>query len=133
MLKGIITGVSTDAVNGNSTIDVKIVSRVSTAGTNYEINYAEANPAASIEAGDGVSFVTNSGVTTGTSSAATSIDWYNDQTLNLTNSTIYWKSIAAKPVSTNFSTSRSGEGDALHVVVVDDNGSVTGVQGSILG
>ena len=28
-LKGIITGVSTDAVNGNSTIDVKIVSRVS--------------------------------------------------------------------------------------------------------
>ena len=132
MLKGIITGVSTDTVNGNSTIDVKIVSRVSTAGTNYVINYAEANPANSIESGDGLSFVTNAGVTTGTASAATAIDWYNDQTLGLTNSTIYWKSLAAKPVSTNFSTSRSGEGDALHVVVIDDKGSVTGVQGSIL-
>ena len=26
-------------------------------------------------------------------------DWYNQQTLGLTNSTVYWKSIADKPVT----------------------------------
>ena len=132
MLKGIITGVSTDTVNGNSTIEVKVVSRVSSAGTETKINYAEANPAQSFESSDGLSFVTNAGITTGAATATTVKDWYNEQTLGLTNSTIFWKSIAARPVSTNFVSSRNGEGDAIHVVVVDDTGSVTGVQGSIL-
>ena len=132
MLKGIITGVSTDAVNSNSTIEVKVVSRVSSAGTNYEINYAEANPSHSFEASDSLTFLTSSGISTGTASAANVKDWYNEQTLGLTNSTIHWKSIAARPVTSNFSSSRQGEGDAIHVVVVDDTGSVTGVQGSIL-
>ena len=43
-LKGIITGVSTDAVGGNSTIDVKIVSRVETVGggsTETKVDYTE--------------------------------------------------------------------------------------------
>ena len=42
-LKGIITGVSTDATNSVSTIDVKVVSRVSAAGTETKISYAEGN------------------------------------------------------------------------------------------
>ena len=40
-LKGIITGVTTDATNGKSTVDVKIVSRVSTAGVASAISYEE--------------------------------------------------------------------------------------------
>ena len=131
-LKGIITGVTTDTSNGNSSIEVKITSRVSSAGTSYEINYAEANAAQSIEVNDGLSFVTNAGINTGTATVTTVKDWYNEQTLDLTNSTIFWKSIASRPVTTNYSSSRQGEGDALHVVIVDDTGTVTGVQGSIL-
>ena len=134
-LKGIITGVSTDAVNGNSTIDVKIVSQVSAAGTETEKNYQQANPALSIEASDGIFFVNNAGINTGnaTVSAVTSQqDWYEQQTLGLTNSTVYWKSIAPKPLDNNYSASRSGRNDTLHVVVVDDTGSVTGIQGNIL-
>ena len=49
-LKGIITGVSTDAVNKASTIDVKIISRVSSAGTETKIDYAEGDPLKSFEA-----------------------------------------------------------------------------------
>ena len=134
-LKGIITGVSTDAVNGNSTIDVKIVSQVSAAGTETEKNYQQANPALSIEASDGIFFVNNAGINTGnaTVSAVTSQqDWYEQQTLGLTNSTVYWKSIAPKPLDNNYSATRSGRNDTLHVVVVDDTGSVTGIQGNIL-
>jgi len=131
-LKGIITGVSTDTVSLNSTIEVKIVSRVSSAGTVYPINYQQSNPAASIESNDNISLVTNAGVTTSVQTASSTKDWYDEQTLGLSNSTIYWKSIAARPVASNFSSSRSGTGDTLHVVVVDDDGSVTGIQGSLL-
>ena len=136
-LKGIITGVSTDSTGGRSTIEVKIVSRVSSAGTETEIDYAEYSPTSSFETTDSLVFVNNVGVNTGLSSTlaytpVTVVDWYKSQTLNLTNSTIYWNSIAPKPVTNSYSLSRDGKNDGLHVVVVDDLGTVTGIQGTIL-
>ena len=132
-LKGIITGVSTDT-GGNSTIDVKILSRVTSAGVSSSIDYQQSNPGSSISLSDGITFMNNSGVSTGTGSytAATVVDWYDQQTLGLTNSTVYWKSLAQKPITSNFSSSRQGKNDGIHVVVVDDTGSVSGIQGSIL-
>jgi hypothetical protein len=132
-LKGIITGVSTDATNGNSTISVKIVSRVSGLGTETLIDYAESNAASSFQPSNVLSFVNNSGITSTTTTSATTVaDWYNQQTLGLTNSTIYWKQIAPKPITNAYSANRNGQNDAMHVVVVDDTGSITGVQGNIL-
>ena len=134
-LKGIITGVTTDAVNGNSTIDVKIVSRVSAAGTETKLNYQQANPSLSVEASDGITFVNNAGINTGNgavTAVTTQQDWYEQQTLGLTNSTIFWKSIAPKPVDNNYVSSRDGRNDAMHVVVVDDTGSISGIQGNLL-
>ena len=46
-LKGIITGVSTDSTNSNSTVTVKITSRVSSSGEETPINYAEGDGASS--------------------------------------------------------------------------------------
>ena len=133
-LKGIITGVNTDAVSGNSSIEVKIFSRVSSGGTETELNYQQSNPAQSIEIGDALNFFDPTGISTGTGSytAETVEDWYDQQTLDLDNSLIYWKSLAAKPVDNNYSASRNGRNDALHVVVVDDSGAITGIQGNIL-
>jgi len=132
-LKGIITGVSTDATNGNSTISVKIVSRVSGLGTETLIDYAESNAASSFQPSNVLSFVNNSGITSTTTTSATTVtDWYNQQTLGLTNSTIYWKQIAPKPITNAYSANRNGQNDAMHVVIVDDTGSITGVQGNIL-
>ena len=132
-LKGIITGVSTDATNGNSTIDVKVVSTVSSAGTETASTYIEYNSLASFESNDTLYFVNNSGINTGsTGTAGTVTDWYNNQTLGLTNSTIYWKQVASKPTSNQYSLDRNGKNDAMHVVIVDDSGSITGVQGNII-
>ena len=136
-LKGIITGVSTDAVTKASTIDVKITSRVSYAGTETAISYAESDPARSFESADTVYFVNNSGINTGpaantTWSTSSIADWYDQQTLGLTNSTVYWKTIASKPVTSNYVSERQGANDSLHLVVVDDTGDITGVQGNIL-
>jgi hypothetical protein len=131
-LKGIITGVSTDATNGNSTISVKITSRVSSGGTETKINYAEGSRHSAFAASTSINFINNSGIGTGSATASSVSDWYNQQTLGLTNSTIYWKSIAPKPSTNIFSVERNGKNDAIHVVVVDDLGTITGNQGTIL-
>ena len=132
MLKGIITGVSTDATNSNSTINVKVVSRVNTAGTEFSIAYQENNPGQSFEAADVLTIRNNAGGSEGTASAVSAEDWYDQQKLQINNSAIFWKTIAPKPVDSNFSSSRGGGGDAIHVAVVDDTGSVTGIAGNLL-
>jgi phage tail sheath protein FI len=59
-------------------------------------------------------------------------DWYNQQTLGLTNSTVYWKNIAPRPSTSEYASQRSGKNDEMHIVVVDDTGSVTATAGNIL-
>ena len=137
-IKGIITGVTTDATNSRSTVDIKVVSRVSSAGTETKIDYAQGNSFGSFDVLDNIYFVNNSGINTGRSAdiapytPASVVDWYDQQTLGLTNITIFWKSIAPKPISNKYSLDRQGKNDALHIVVVDDDGSITGIQGSLL-
>jgi hypothetical protein len=59
-------------------------------------------------------------------------DWYNQQTLGLENSVIFWRSIADKPITSSYALERNGSSDGLHIVVVDDTGDVTGISGNIL-
>ena len=146
-IKGIITGVSTDATNGASSIDVKIVGRVTgaagTSGTYAEtkIDYKEGTRYAGFQASDALWFVDNVGFNTGapnapatavSATAGTITDWYNDQTLTLDNATVYWKSIAPRPTSNVYTTDRNGKNDGLHIAVVDDYGTVTGIKGNVI-
>ena len=139
-LKGIITGLTTDASGNSSTIDVKVVSRVETVGggsTETKIDYAEGTSFAAFGTGTALNIVNNSGVNTtgrlsGALTPATAVDWYDQQTLGLTNSTLFWKTIAPRPVSSNYVLERSGKNDGIHIAVVDDNGSITGIRGNLL-
>jgi hypothetical protein len=142
VLKGIITGITTDATNGNSSIEVKVVSRVSTAGTTAgtetKIEYAEGSTQASYLTTSNIRFINNSGITTGNSTGLAGItpvsvsDWYENQTLGLTNATIYWRELAPKPTTSQYASQRQGNGDGIHVVVVDDKGTITGNTGTLL-
>ncbi len=67
-----------------------------------------------------------------TGNSTVSLDWYDQQTLGLSNSTVFWKSIAPKPGTSQYAIERSGKNDEIHVVVVDENGSITGTSGNIL-
>ena len=128
-LKGIITGI------GASTIDVKIVERVTSAGVSTAITYAQGDQARAFVQGNEVSVINASavGIATTTTSASCYVkDWYDQQTLGLTNSTVYWKSISPRPLTTQWAEDRSSKNDGIHVVVVDDLGDVTGIQGNIL-
>jgi hypothetical protein len=139
-LKGIITGVSTATGTGNtmSTIDVKITSRVSAiAGVTsyYPIEYAEGNSITAFSKTSACQFINNSGIKTGHTANPvinSAKDWYDEQTLGIQNATVYWKTLAPKPISSNFVTERSGKNDGLHVVLVDDEGRLTGIKGNII-
>ena len=139
-LKGIITGVNTDATGGQSTIEVKLVSQVETVGvgtTETKIEYAEGNAARSLSTSTPLFFVNNAGINTGLSASAaytprTIEDWYDQQTLGLTNTTIFWKELAQRPTTNVYVDDRDGHNDGAHVVIVDDKGTVTGIRGNLL-
>ena len=139
-LKGIITGVSTDSTNSNSTFDVKITDRISAVGgiTSYfPIDYAEGNSIAAYTTSSAVQFLNNSGVTTGHSASAAYTpasvkDWYDEQKLGINNAVVYWKTLAPKPIDSNYVDTRNGKNDGMHVVLVDDEGRVTGIKGNIM-
>ena len=67
-----------------------------------------------------------------TIASATVSDWYDQQTLGLTNSTVYWKSIANRPSTSQYVAERNGRNDEIHIAVVDDTGVVTGIAGNVL-
>jgi hypothetical protein len=129
-LKGIITGVDTD------TVDVKITSLVATDGTEIPITYAQRNQLTSFRPTNTVNIIDNTGALLDTatigSGANAVLDWYDQQSLNLTNTSIFWRSIAPKPGTSQYADERQGKSDEIHVVVIDDTGSVTGIQGNLL-
>jgi hypothetical protein len=134
-LKGIITGI------GASTLDVKITSVVSTSNVETPVTYAQKSQLRSFKAATGggnlsVSVITSAGIATTTTTINTGttpiLDWYDQQTIDLTNTTILWRSIAPKPGTSQYSAERNAKSDEIHVVIVDDTGSVTGIQGNLL-
>jgi molybdopterin-binding protein len=128
-LKGIVTGI------GETTVDIKITNRVTSLGVSTAITYAEGDQARAIVNGNDVSFINSSAVGVATISLVGgnyAKDWYDQQTLGLTNSTVYWKALSPRPLTSKWAEDRSSKNDGIHVVVVDDLGTVTGIQGNIL-
>ena len=134
-LKGIVTGI------GASTVEVKIHSVVSTEGDETEVDYAQKSQLRSFKAATGggnlsVNFITSAGIATTSVTINTGTnpirDWYDQQTLQLSNTAIFWSSIAPKPGTSQYTVNRNGQSDEIHVVVIDDLGTVTGIQGNLL-
>ena len=124
---GIITGINTSSDENN--IDVKVISRVSSAGTVTDVDYAKSDKTRSFQSkalffnnssGVGTKHTINSGtVLTGT------INNNSHQILNLL------EHHRGKPVDSNYSDQRSGGGDAYPRWLLMTT-AVTGIQGNIL-
>ena len=144
-LQGIITGV------GNSTIDVKVVNRVSAAGTIFPVKYSENGkfqfsvgtavttvnggilPATGIQISNNSSTIANPSAGIQTALSVTTVaDWYDSQFIQLTNGALQWKEIAEKPGTSGYAAARTSANDELHIVVIDDSGKISGVSGAIL-
>ena len=131
ILKGIVTAKTA------TSFDVRVVSTV-IGGTETLVDYQQ-NSQFEFKTGTMLNVVNNSGSTVAKGSTSTSVDWYNQQNI-LTSvadggsdfTTLSWKAVLNKPRTNNFVTRRDGTNDALHVVVIDAGGGVTGDVGSVL-
>ena len=131
-LKGIVTGV------GVSFVDVKVVSTV-IAGVETATTYQQ-NSQIEFKTGSKIGFSSavlgDVGVATGTPATT---DWYNQQNITTGRGdggtdaiTIKWRSVLPKPQTNSYVSDRNGSNDALNVVVIDGDGSVTGSTGALL-
>jgi len=141
-LRGVVTGIS--SVGGVKHIEVKVTDKVTDNDdgtfTSTPVEYAEGSINSFVSTKD-LRFINLNGAQTpvgNISGIQTSgdlayvKDWYNEQTLGLTNSKVYWKSIAERPSTSEFASKRSSRNDEIHYVVVDDDGSITGTSGNIV-
>ena len=116
---------------GASIISVdKAITGISTAGAMTTFKFERTSSSSTTQYP--IKVVTTASATNATFNTATPSDWYDKQTLGLTNSTVFWKAIAEKPGTSEFAGERSGKNDEIHIVVVDDTGSVTGIAGNIV-
>ena len=126
-LKGIITEI------GASSVGVKVLSHVSSAGTVTDVDYQPSGVYAFAGSGD-VSITKNNEITSyGSTSYTARQDWFDQQTVGLTTtSSVNWNTLAPRPGTSAYAAARNSRFDEVHVVVLDDDGDVTGNAGTIL-
>jgi len=124
--KGIITEI------GTGTITVKFLSHTPSGGTETEKDY-EASGVYKFGTTGNITVVNNSAVGVLTTSVSSTADWFDSQTITTTNGDpISWNQIADRPGTSAYAAARSSRFDEVHVVVIDDDGDVTGNAGTIL-
>ena len=130
--KGIITKV------GATSLDVKVISHVSAAGTETTQDY---NNVYKFGTTGNLNVITNAGVTTHSPTVTKALDWFDQQELELTSNTIggndttttvKWNTVTDRPGTSEYVGDRGGRFDEVHVVVIDGKGLITGNAGTIL-
>ena len=131
VLDGFYKGIVTEAdIDGQ--ISVKFTSHVSAAGTETAKDYEPLGTFSFPGTGTLTLRQVGDGSLVGTESVTAQKDWYDQQTVQLTNSTLQWSQLADRPGTSNFAAARSSRFDEVHVVVIDDKGTITGNAGTIL-
>ena len=129
-LDGFLKGIITEA--SPTQISVKVLSHVSAAGTETAVDYQPSGTYAFTA--DGALGIHTAGVATAFASTTgtTRQDWFDQQKITLSNSEIYWNTLAERPSTSIYAADKGARFDEVHVVVVDDDGDVTGNAGTIL-
>jgi len=137
VLDGYIKGIVTE-VSGTS-IGVKVLAHVSTAGTVTNVNYQNGgvyNFATGVVGLDTAGSNVSAGGTVGVSAVK---DWFEQQNIVLTTTDtngnplkLEWDQVADAPGTSSYAASRGGRFDEVHVVLIDDKGTITGNAGTVL-
>ena len=126
-LKGVITQIS------GTNAYVKVLSHVSAAGTETAVDYQPSGVYAFSSSGSVAIHTNGQATAAGSTSYTSQQDWFDQQTISLSNNTtITWNNIADRPSTSSFAAARNSRFDEVHVVVIDDKGTVSGNAGTIL-
>ncbi len=126
-LKGLITGI------GVSEVNVKVISHVSLGGVETNVDYQSLGVYNFSDNGTVAIHTTNSSNAFTSTSYSTELDWFNQQKITLASgSQISWNSLAPRPGTSQFASDRNSRFDELHIIIIDDEGKITGNSGTIL-
>mgnify|MGYP003137287067 CR=1 FL=1 len=131
--KGIITEIGTGEVG------VKVLSHVNGFSTETTQTY---NSIYRFSTASTVAIHSTSQSTSYGSTAVTSaVDWFDQQTLDLTTATVggkdkttsvKWNTLSERPTTSEYAAARGSRFDEVHVVVIDGKGTISGNAGTIL-
>ena len=125
-LKGIVTEVGTD------TIGVKVLSHVAANGTETEVDYQPGGVYEFSSTGSVAIHTAGQTVSYASTAYTGSSDWFNAQSITLSDGTLSWSGLAERPGTSSFAAARNSRFDEVHVVVIDDKGTISGNAGQIL-
>lgn len=125
-LKGIVTEV------GTTTIGVKVLSHVAANGTETEVDYQPGGVYEFSSTGSVAIHTAGQTVSYASTAYTGSSDWFNAQTITLNDGTLSWSGLAERPGTSSYAAARNSRFDEVHVVVIDDKGTISGNAGQIL-
>lgn len=97
-------------------------------GKVYQTNTSDTTKVAVVLDAGSAKFAANDSVSGTTVSSV--VDWYDEQ--YAIPGFVKWNSIAPRPGTSPFVATKGGKNDEFHVVVIDDDGSITGATNTIL-
>ena len=125
--KGIITEV------GTSTIGVKFLSHTPAGGVETEFDYEPSGVYKFSTTGNVAIHTAGQASSFASRAVSSTADWFDTQTITTTNGDpISWNQIADRPGTSAYAAARSSRFDEVHIVVIDDDGDITGNAGTIL-
>ena len=134
---GTFVTIGSTVANVRTGVAVSFTRQVAVAASEVFIDYADKNQTTSFRPGNEVTLTyvgqgstTISGISTFQIESVR--DWYDNQFIRLQNTSILWRSIAPKPTTTRWAQERNSRNDAMHIAVIDDLGTVTGIKGNLL-
>ena len=139
VLDGYVKGIVTKSTD--TTLEVKVLSHVSAAGTTTNVNYQNGGVYNFTASGTvGLTTAGSAVVFNGADKTYTqAVDWFERQDIVLTSTDtngnplkLEWDAIADAPGTSTYAAARGGRFDEVHVVVIDDKGKITGNTGTIL-
>ena len=133
-LKGIVTGISGSGTSASPySLQVKVLSHVSAAGTETSVDYQPAGVYAFSASGSVAIHTSGQATAVGQTAYTSRQDWFDQQTISLSGgTTIAWNTLVDRPATSSYAAARNSRFDEIHVVVIDDKGTVSGNAGTIL-
>ena len=132
-LDGYFQGVITEI--GAGSLGLKINKHVTAAGVVSDVDYQQNGVYALPNTGSIGIHTEATGQLTAplhTRTYTSEVDWFETQNIELSVGKIEWDQIANRPGTSSYAAARGSRFDEVHVVVIDDKGSITGNAGTIL-
>ena len=130
VLDGYIQGVVTEV--GSTQVSIKVTEHVAVSGTRSNVDYTQNGVYALPQTGNVAIHTAGTATAFATRAYAGELDWFENQEITLSVGKLEWDQLSNRPGTSDFAASRGSRFDEVHVVIIDDKGTVTGNAGTIL-